>query len=324
MKVYIVGHKGWIGQMYIELFTNLNIEYCFSEYRGESHELLCDILNQSPTNILCCMGRTHGTHDGMVYNTIDYLENDGTLVENINDNLYVPLNLALFAKEHSIHFTYIGTGCIFSYDVSKMYPPESVDSRRIGYPRESGESGESGDSRRIEYPYELRTGLIKGFNEDESANFFGSNYSIVKGFTDMLMRHTDALVLRIRMPITSTNHPRNFITKILQYKKICSMPNSMSVLDELIPLSIKMMYANDIGCFNFTNPGYIDHNSILLLYRNYIDKDFTWENMSVEEQNSVLKAGRSNNVLCTDKLEKKYQVDTIEEAMEKVFKNWKN
>ena len=293
MKVYIVGHKGWIGQMYIELFKQQNIEYTFSNMRGESKDICIDILNKKPTHILCCMGRTHGNHNGTTYNTIDYLENDGTLVENINDNLYVPLNLALFAKEHSIHFTYMGTGCIFSYDVSKVYPMA------------------------------LSTNIINGIKEEDNPDFFGSNYSIVKGFTDMLMRHTDALVLRIRMPITSTNHPRNFITKILQYKKICSMPNSMSVLDELIPLSITMMRNNEIGCFNFTNPGFIDHNSILVLYRQYIDKDFTWENMTVDEQNTILKAGRSNNVLSTDKLEKAYKVDTIEEAMEKVFKNWK-
>lgn len=183
----------------------------------------------------------------------------------------------------------MGTGCIFSYEYDTNI---------------------------------LSTKALAGITEETNPNFFGSNYSIVKGYTDMLMRYTDALVLRIRMPITHKNHPRNFITKILNYKKICSMPNSMSVLDSLIPVSIEMMRAQEIGCYNFTNPGYIDHNSILVLYRNYIDPNFTWENFSIEEQSKVLKGARSNNILSTTKLEKHYTIDTIEEAMEKVFKTW--
>lgn len=280
--IYIVGHKGWIGQMYINLFKAQGIQYTHSDFRGEDEKIKIDILNKKPTHILCCMGRTHGVFNGVEYSTIDYLENKETIHENINDNLYVPLNLALFAKEKLIHFTYIGTGCIFKYNSQ-----------------------------------------VNEFTESDNPNFFESNYSIVKGFTDMLMRNTDALVLRIRMPITNTNNPRNFITKILKYKKICSMANSMSVLDELLPISIKMMMNYETGCFNFTNPGYIDHNSILVLYRNYIDPLFVWDNFTIDEQSEILKSGRSNNVLNTTKLESKYQVLSIEDALEKVFKSWK-
>ena len=285
MIVYIVGHKGWIGGMYIKLLEKLNIIYYTSNFRAESVELQNDILDKKPTHILCCMGRTHGNFNGVEYTTIDYLQNNETLKENINDNLYVPLHLALFAKSNSIHFTYIGTGCIFSYN--DIYTTTNT------------------------------------IDENVNPNFFGSNYSIVKGFTDMLMKHTDALVLRIRMPITNENNSRNFITKILKYKKICSMPNSMSVLDDLLPLSIEMMTNKEIGCFNFTNPGYIEHNTILTMYRDIIDKSFTWENFTVEEQNTVLKAERSNNTLDTNKLETKYTIMNINDSMLNVFKNWK-
>ena len=43
-----------------------------------------------------------------------------------------------------------------------------------------------------------------GFNESSLPNFFGSSYSIVKGFTDQLMHlfENNVLNLRIRMPIT--------------------------------------------------------------------------------------------------------------------------
>ena len=44
-------------------------------------------------------------------------------------------------------------------------------------------------------------------------NFFGSSYSVVKGFTDRLMKLYDenVLNLRIRMPITGEQNSRNFI-----------------------------------------------------------------------------------------------------------------
>jgi hypothetical protein len=109
--------------------------------------------------------------------------------------------------KNNIHFTYLGTGCIFDYDNIHLFGDDT-----------------------------------KGFKEEELPNFFGSSYSIVKGYTDCLMQllyKDSALNLRIRMPITDEVNERNFITKITNYKKVCSIPNSMSVLDELLPLLIE-------------------------------------------------------------------------------------
>jgi dTDP-4-dehydrorhamnose reductase len=286
MKVFLIGHNGWIGSQYIKFFKQYNIEYSFSTNRAETPDFKEDVLNYSPTHVLCCIGRTHGTtNDGTKYTTIDYLETKETLRENLNDNLYVPLSIAMFCDNHNIHFTYIGTGCIFEYD--KKHTQEF------------------------------------GFTEEEQPNFFGSNYSIVKGFTDMLMHQTNALNLRIRMPITSSTNSRNFITKILNYKKICSIENSMSVLDELLPLSIEMMKNCEKGTFNFTNPGTISHNEILQMYKDVVNPEFTWENFTQEQQSAILLANRSNNMLDTKKLESKYKVSHIKDAVYKCILNWK-
>jgi dTDP-4-dehydrorhamnose reductase len=283
MLVYIVGHKGWIGNMYIDILKKNNINYTFSDFRGESEEIKNDIVSKNVTHILCTMGRTHGTRNGINYTTIDYLQDHEVLNENINDNLFVPLSLALFAKEHNIHFTYMGTGCIYSYDDN----------------------------------HDMET----GFMDEEKPNFFGSNYSVVKGFTNELMKYTDALVLKIRMPIVGYHHPRNFITKITKYEKICSIPNSMTVLDELIPVSIKMMENNETGLYNFTNPGTISHNEILEIYKNFVDSTFKWKNFTIEEQDKILESKRSNNYLDTTKLESKYDVKNIKQAINNLFIN---
>jgi len=121
------------------------------------------------------------------------------------------------------------------------------------------------------------------------------------------------------MPITCDLSARNFITKIVNYEKICSIPNSMSVLPNLLPVMLDMMRNNELGTFNFTNPGLISHNEILTMYRDIVDNDFTWKNFTIEEQNMILDSKRSNNFLDTKKLESKYNVPNIKESVKKIL-----
>jgi 3,5-epimerase/4-reductase len=227
------------------------------------------------------VGRTHGTGCG----TIDYLEQPGKLRENVRDNLFAPMTLALLCKEHGIHMTYMGTGCIFEYD------------------DEAGKGVGSSD----------------GFKESDEPNFFGSSYSTVKGFTDRLMHQLEETVLnvRIRMPIVGEHHARNFITKITRYAKVCSIPNSMTVLPTLLPCLAAMIERQVLGTVNLTNPGVISHNEILEMYRDIVDPAFVWENFSVEEQNAVLASRRSNNLLDTSRLSALFpDVPGIREAVQ--------
>ena len=118
-------------------------------------------------------------------------------------------------------------------------------------------------------------GYNKEYLENDEPDFYGSSYSIVKGFTDKIMKNFDnVLNVRIRMPITNDiNCNRNFINKIINYKKICSMNNSMTVLPELLPLLIDMIIKKELGTINLVNPGYISHNEILELYKEFKNPD---------------------------------------------------
>ena len=60
------------------------------------------------------------------------------------------------------------------------------------------------------------------------------------------------------------------------------------------------------GIYNFTNPGVISHNEILDMYREYVDPKLVYTNFSVEEQNKITKAGRSNNELDSSKLKNEF------------------
>ena len=278
MKWLVYGSKGWIGGMVTAMLT-LHEETVVEATARADHET--DVEAELVSDrILCFIGRTHGPG----YSTIDYLEQKGKLVENVRDNLYSPLVLALLGKKHAIHVTYLGTGCIFS--------------------NTDGESA---------------------FTEESLPNFFGSGYSTVKGFTDRLMRFfsDSTLNLRIRMPIVGYHHPRNFITKIASYERVCSIPNSMTVLSDMIPIIIDMATRNVTGTINLTNPGTISHNEILDLYKKYVDPAFTWKNFTLEEQALILLSGRSNNELDTSRLRTLYpDVPSIRDSVEKLLQSW--
>jgi dTDP-4-dehydrorhamnose reductase len=275
MKVLIYGSRGWIGGKFVKIMESHNIEYLIANSRACNVEDIRKELddNKDITHVVSFIGRTHGVYEGETIGTIDYLEKPGKLVDNVNDNLFSPMVLAMLCNERNIHYAYLGTGCIFEYDENHHFGKMDF-----------------------------------GFTEESAPNFFGSSYSIVKGYTDRLMKIFDKNVLnvRIRMPITDEFNSRNFITKISTYKKVCSVPNSMTVLNELLPILLDMMKNKTSGTVNLTNPGLITHNEILTMYKEIVDPEFTWENFTIDEQNVILLSKRSNNFLDTTKLETLY------------------
>jgi len=185
----------------------------------------------------------------------------------IRTNVIGCLNLADLCYERDIHCTIYATGCIFEYDEA--------------HPMGSG----------------------IGFVEESVPNFDKSFYSETKGYMEQMLKcYPNCLILRVRMPISDDLFHRNFVTKIVKYERVVNIPNSMTVLTEMLPLSLAMAKDNLRGVYNFTNPGVISHNEVLDLYTKYVDPTYHYTNFTVEEQANVIKAGRSNNELDTTKL----------------------
>jgi len=187
--------------------------------------------------------------------------------ETIRTNVIGTLNLADLCLERGIHCTVYATGCIFVYD----------DKHKEG------------------------SGV--GFTEEDTPNFDGSFYSETKGYMEpMLKNYSNCLILRVRMPISDDLIHRSFVTKIVKYERVVNIPNSMTILTEMLPASLAMAQKGLTGVYNFTNPGVISHNQVLDLYTKYIDPTYTYKNFTVEEQAKVIAAPRSNNELDTTKL----------------------
>lgn len=191
--------------------------------------------------------------------------------EVVQTNVLGTLNLIDVAHVEGIHVTNFATGCIYTYD--DEHPTDGA-----------------------------------GFTETDTPNFRGSYYSKTKAMVEELIQQYDnVLQLRLRMPIDDDlQNTRNFIYKIANYEKVVNIPNSMTVLNELVPLAIDGALRKLNGTYNFTNPGAISHNEVLQLYKDYCDPDFSWKNFSLEEQSRILAAPRSNNKLDTTKLEQAF------------------
>jgi len=208
--------------------------------------------------------------------------------EALRSNVIGSMNVADLCEARGIHHTLYATGCIFEYD----------EAHTIGG---------------------------KGFTEDDKPNFDGSFYSKTKGFLeDMLRSYSTTLCLRVRMPISDDLAPRNFVTKIVRYDKVVNIPNSMTVLADLMPMSVLMAEHKLEGIYNFCNPGAISHNEILDMYKATIDPSFEYTNFTVEQQDKILEAKRSNNELDSDKLVNGLAsiggaVPEIHESMEALF-----
>jgi nucleoside-diphosphate-sugar epimerase len=281
----IYGGNGWIGSQLRELLLKMDETVIIGQSRADNYlDTFNEISTIKPDRILCTIGRTSGPG----CNNIDYLEQPQKLTENLRDNLHGPINLATISQKLNIHLTYLGTGCIYEYD-------------------------------------EIHTPTDNGFLEDDSPNFTGSQYSIVKGITDQIIRgFTTTLNVRIRMPISNEDHPRNFVTKIANYHRIISIPNSMTVLPELLPILVDMAKRQMVGSINLTNPGVITHDEILQLYKKYVDPNLQYEVISLESLSKYVVGRRSNNYLNTDKLLLHYpHVKHIKDSIIDVMVNYK-
>lgn len=276
MRLLVFGGQGWIGTYLLNYLNHHEIIHSQIHINNWTNEktLQTEIDTVKPDYVLCFIGRTANSTFSKDTSqcTIDYLEDKLDL--NLRDNLLAPLLLALTCVKNQIKIMYMGTGCIF----------ETLQEEK--------------------------------FDDNALPNFFGSQYSQIKGITDQLMHHSllDQYVLnvRIRMPIVEYPHPKNFVTKITQYSKVIDIPNSMTILPDLVPIMIKLIETGTTGTFNLTNPGVISHGDILDLYQQHVDPYFTWTRFSLEELRAITKSGRSNNALETSKLEKfvqDYQLD---------------
>ena len=191
----------------------------------------------------------------------------------------------LLASECALRGIYVATfatGCIYEYD----------DAHAVGGP---------------------------GFTEDDAPNFTGSYYSRTKIAAEMATRELPGhLLLRVRMPISCDGSPRCFVTKIARYARVVDVPNSVTVLADLLPVAVDLIASRTTGVFNFVNPGPVSHAEILEAYKAIVDPGFTYSVMDMATHDTVVVARRSNNCLDSTKLQRASPCVRIPNALDSI------
>tara|TARA_S200002703_G_scaffold119371_1_gene105140 strand:- start:3791 stop:4585 length:795 start_codon:yes stop_codon:yes gene_type:complete len=132
--------------------------------------------------------------------------------------------------------------------------------------------------------------IYKGNVEDVNAdpNYFGSAYSTSKGISDSYLRDKhNVMVIRIRMPFSGEDEPKNLLTKLTNYAKCGKLYdsgfNSITDIDQAVSVSCELLKQNFSGVVNLVNQGVITTKEIVEL----MGIDGEWYTEEEFKQNTV-------------------------------------
>jgi len=133
-----------------------------------------------------------------------------------------------------------------------------------------------------------------------------SYYSKTKQWGDEALggNDSDVLIMRLRMPLDDVPHQRNLITKLANYPNVLSVPNSVTVIPDLLRALTYLIVGQATGIYNVVNTGHLTGRQIIECYRRHVDQNHECEIIDKEqfEERGLATAKRSNCVLNNDKL----------------------
>lgn len=151
------------------------------------------------------------------------------------------------------------------------------------------------------------------FGEEDEPNFTGSFYSMCKGISQAaLMPHMKrSYLLRVRMPFSRRDHPKNLLTKLRQYPRLINHTNSISCLEDVARAAVFFATKKPPpGIYNCVNPGSVstlDIAEMMGLRKRWYKDD--------AEFNASVKAPRSHCTLKTGKLQAVFPLRGVGKAL---------
>lgn len=197
-------------------------------------------------------------------------------------NSFVPLILAEACLRRKIKLVHISSGCIFRYDFRKDKP----------------------------------------LKEDSGNYFFDLFYSRSKIYSDRaleaLSREYNILIARIRIPLSDASHPKNLLDKLIKYKKVIDLPNSITYIPDFVRAIKHLLNIDARGVYNIVNKGGLRYPALLEAYRKY-EPGFNYEIIDHRKLGLV----RTNLLLSAGKLEKSgFKVRNINSILEECVKKY--
>ena len=217
---------------------------------------------------------------GNVGRNVDECEID--LDKTLIANSFVPVILAEAALRNNIKLVHMSTGCIYHYDYSKDMP----------------------------------------IDENKEPDFFELFYSRAKIYSEralaLLPKKYPVLIIRIRVPLDDRPHHRNILTKLIAYKKVIDIPNSVTYIPDFLKALKHLISTDASGIYNVANSGGLTYPELLTVYKKYVP-DFEYEVVDYKKLNIV----RTNLILSTKKLENAgFKVRHINEVLQECVENY--
>ena len=192
---------------------------------------------------------------------VDACESDKTACWNLN--VIMPVMIESVCKQNNIQFIHISSGCIYN-----------------GYDRR--------------------------WSEDDPSNFGLQNkssswYSKTKHAAETLLDHSETTVLRIRIPFTKDNTPKNYLIKLLHYDNLISYLNSVTCVEDFI-VFVSTLLSKDIpaGIYNVVHDTPVSGKEVISILREFNINNPVWKFVDINNLDIV--ANRSNCILSTDKI----------------------
>ncbi|MDD5069576.1 MAG: NAD-dependent epimerase/dehydratase family protein [Candidatus Omnitrophica bacterium] len=207
------------------------------------------------------------------------LDKDKTLMA----NTFVPLILAEAALRAKIKLVHISSGCIYNFNYSKKQKPIS---------------------------------------EKLTPDFYQLFYSRSKAYSDSALdvfsKDLNFLIARIRIPLDDRPNPKNVLDKLIKYKTVIDIPNSVTYIPDFIKALKHLIKVDAKGIYNVVNKGGLRYPDLMKIYKKY-KPDFKYDILKYKD----LKLVRTNLILSTSKLEKAgFKVRPISKVLEECVKKY--
>jgi dTDP-4-dehydrorhamnose reductase len=225
-----------------------------------------------PDVIINCLGRTGRPN-------VDWCESHRA--ETYLANVTLPLMIAEWCEAHDVHMIQIGSGCIY-------FGP----SPNMGYGMYCGPDPK----------YKGYTSTDHGWLETDFANP-QSYYSKTKYACDLALGEMpNVTTLRIRMPLSEKDTPRNLINKLRGYKEVIDIPNSVTFMSDLIRCVDWAAHSSlGAGIFHVVNPQPLTAARIMQEFQKHVP-NHKFEIIGERRLQDLVVAKRSNCILSGEKL----------------------
>lgn len=161
------------------------------------------------------------------------------------------------------------------------------------------------------------------WSSSKSCSFYSGSKSLAE---KILQKQKNVYISRLRMPFDEKDCDRNYISKLINYDKLLSIPNSLSHTDDFTDSCLSLLKKSaPFGTYNVVNTGYIDAEEICSMIKRYtnIKKEFKFYEDLEEFYFDTRSFPRSNCKLSNQKLiDAGVEIRNVRDAVRDSLMNW--